>query len=598
MMRTLKLFNAVVAKPFDSSLEGAPFISEEGLVIEAQALWAKEQIIHYYQEAKLNGFQLNQTFHKSWKKIKESSRFELMLEQIKHYCSTYGSNFEAQIYIPEEVLNIPDLELSLTVIKAYTRSELEDKCLKLLTSGVALKEETIDDLLSILVDDLDYRFTGEEAIRNKEAIVKIAQVYGVIPKDTLDFFRYVILMATGQSLLIKSPEVIKLIRESSFNPAAQFVNHGLNKLAEIFNRFKPLFLAFKTKCPKTINKISKLSKKHHKPLSTNPLNQVTTRLLTEQDAPWLKNATIFALFKALSVCHSRIQGQSNFVYRIRNGKSWAKASLKEDQERYLELNQQNYQKLLAYLKTRIQLSGVSVYIPENTIFALPTSEKTFVGKLPTGTRIFAKQMAIGIYWRNEWGASDLDLSGLNIGGKVGWNASYSQSGNLMYSGDMTNATNGAVEYLYAKDGLQSPTLVINQVYSGSSTSSYKIIIGQGDQITYDYMMNPNHLLVETLCQSVQNKMILGILIPTEDGQSFVVLNFGAGQNRVSGSSKISQITTNALYQQWSAPLSFNDLLIELGAHRVDDPELADYSFELNTLEIDSFFKIFERKDLD
>jgi len=39
--------------------------------------------------------------------------------------------------------------------------------------------------------------------------------------------------------------------------------------AEIFNRFKPLFLAFKTKCPKTINKISKLSKTYHKPLVSN-----------------------------------------------------------------------------------------------------------------------------------------------------------------------------------------------------------------------------------------------------------------------------------------------------------------------------------------
>jgi hypothetical protein len=37
-----------------------------------------------------------------------------------------------------------------------------------------LKEETIDDLLHILHTELEYDFTGKENIRNKEAIIKIA----------------------------------------------------------------------------------------------------------------------------------------------------------------------------------------------------------------------------------------------------------------------------------------------------------------------------------------------------------------------------------------------------------------------------------------
>jgi hypothetical protein len=48
------------------------------------------------------------------------------------------------------------------------------------------------------------------------------------------------------------------------------------------------------------------------------------------------------------------------------------------------------------------------------------------------------------------GEVDLDLSGLNIAGKIGWNSAYNQdNGQLMYSGDMTSAPQGAVEYLYA-----------------------------------------------------------------------------------------------------------------------------------------------------
>ena len=186
-MKTLKLFNAVL-----SNGNSDAFVSEQGFIIESGAVWAKKEIINYYTSEKLNGNDLNKTFHKSWEKIRTSSRFELYLEQIQHYISTYGSNFSAEIYIPNEVLELPELNLKYKVIKAYTKSEMIDKCLSMLKSGIALKEETVDDLISLLVDQLDYTFTGNENIKNKEAIVKIADEYGVYPKDSTEFFRYII----------------------------------------------------------------------------------------------------------------------------------------------------------------------------------------------------------------------------------------------------------------------------------------------------------------------------------------------------------------------------------------------------------------------
>jgi len=284
-MKTLKLFNAILSMTSPTTAHEEPYVSEAGYIIEPKALWAKERIIEYYKQRALTGEQLNQTFHKSWAVIKDSSSFDLHLEQLKHYLSTYGSNFQAEVYIPDEVLDIPELKLTYKVIKARTREELIEQCLQLLISGVALKEETVDDLLSALVDELNYVFTGDEPIRNKEAVVKIAQLYGVVPKDTMAFFRYIILITTGSSLLIENPETIEAIKASNYNPSAQFKAFGLTKLATIFNRFKPLFLAYKNKCPKTINKLSKLSKEHHKPLASNPLNQVTHKALTEQALP-------------------------------------------------------------------------------------------------------------------------------------------------------------------------------------------------------------------------------------------------------------------------------------------------------------------------
>lgn len=583
-MKTLQLFNAVLAKKTDEK----PFISNDGFIIEPDALWAKKDIIKYYSKEKLNGNDLNKTFHKSWEKIKNSTRWELLMDQIEHYLSTYGSNFQDEIYIPNEVLNIPEMKLTFKVIKAYSVDEMTEKCLSLLKSGIALKEETIDDLLLILNKELDYKFTGKENIRNKEAIVKIADLYKIYPENPVEFFRYVIFKTTATSLLIKNNTLIESIKESKFNPSELFENFGLERLAEIFNRFKPLFLAYKSKSPKTINKISKLSKIHHKPLVSNPLNNATHIVLDENDLHWLDNATPFALFKALSACYLRMYGQDTFVYRVRNGKSWVKTGKNSS------VNEMNFEFILTYLKSRFDLSGKSFYFPENVEFGLPTSEKMFVGNIPTGTQFSGEKLAVGIYWEDAWGAYDLDLSALNIGGKTGWNAAYNQeNGNLMYSGDMTSAPNGAVEYLYANKGLNVPTLIMNNVYGGNPECGYKIVIGKGDIMSRDYMMNPNNLFAEVRCNSVQRQTILGMLLPKGEKQTFVLLNFGAGHSHVSGNTEIAVMATNALYQQWYEPISFNDLVKELGATVTTEKSEADLNFSLESLEKDSFIRIFK-----
>lgn len=116
-MKTLELFNAVIAK----ASQEAPYVSEDGLVISANALWAKKEIVKYYQKNLLDGFGLNKTFHKSWIKIKKSTDYELCLEQIRHYISTYGSNFQDEIYIPKEVLDVPDKNIVFKVVNGLSK---------------------------------------------------------------------------------------------------------------------------------------------------------------------------------------------------------------------------------------------------------------------------------------------------------------------------------------------------------------------------------------------------------------------------------------------------------------------------------------------
>lgn len=571
-MKTLKLFNAVLHKDTNSK----PFISKEGFIISSGAIWTKDEIVRHLLNEKLSGNDLNKTFHKSWKTIQESSRFELLQHQILHYISTYGSDFKDEIYIPSEVLDLEGTTLKYKVINAYTKEEFIEKSLELLKSGIALKDETVNDLISLLVDELDYKFTGDEGIKNKEAIVKIAELYNVFPKNNVEFFRYIIYRTTGETLLIKNDNLISKIKSSSFNPSQQFKEFGLDNLSEIFNRFKPLFLGFKDRCPKTINKLSKLSKKNHKPLVQNPLNNVTSIKLEESDLHWLENATIFSLFKALQALHSRIYGQNTFMYRIRNGKSW----LREKQTNTENL-EHNFNLIMDFMKSKYSLNGKSFYLPSDVKYALPTSEKMFVGNIPTGTKFLGDNLAVGIYWENAWGATDLDLSAINIDGKVGWNSSYNQNNNLLYSGDITSAPNGAVEYLYAKDNVPT-SLVRNNVFRGNDNCDYKIVIGKGDNIDRNYMMNPSKLFAEIKCQSVQKQTILGIFSTGE----FTILNFGEGHLRVSTGN--SEKPIEALMYQWSNPLTFNWMVSELGGIVKDTEKDVDYNFSLDNLQKDSF----------
>lgn len=594
---TLKLFNGVLSKSSDST---EPHLDSLGIAIEPSALWAKDSILVYYEQVVSDGHDLNKTFHKSWNKIKTSTRWELLQDQILHYMTTYGTDFESEfIYIPTENLDIPRIdinELKFKVIHGYTREQLIEKCFSLLNSGIALQEETLDNVLLLLHDYLDYSFTGNENIKNKEAIVKLAEVFNVLPNDPVEFLRYIVYRSTGSSLLIKDDNTIRSIKSCDFNPIPHFKKFGLKRLAEIFNRFKPLFLAFKNKGGRTINKISKLSKTYHKPMVSNPLNEVTSNKLTEDDLHWLDNATVYALFKALNACHTRLKGQDTFMYSIRNGKSWVESNDSSNKEVWSH----NYHIIMSYLKGRFDLSEKTFFVPDNIDYAIPTSEKQFVGNIPMGSKLFGKRLAVGMYWENKWGARDLDLSGSLLNGtKVGWDARYSAGkGKLLYSGDITSAPNGAVEYLHVNKGFDETALVNINVFSGSEQSGYKIIIGEGDNIDNDYMMNPNKLLFEHKVESVQKQMTLGLLKPEKekDRQSFILLNVGGGSKHVSSAdSQVVKKANVALYQEYEYRLSFKDIVEKLGGVFVSKEEVDGNTIDLSVENLDktTFINIFK-----
>lgn len=70
--------------------------------------------------------QYNSTFYKTWSDVENKSRIELLIDQLIHYMSTYGTNFSGDAYVP----NVYDGEPEWTtykVISNITYTDLFDK---------------------------------------------------------------------------------------------------------------------------------------------------------------------------------------------------------------------------------------------------------------------------------------------------------------------------------------------------------------------------------------------------------------------------------------------------------------------------------------
>jgi hypothetical protein len=327
-------------------------------------------------------------------------------------------------------------------------------------------------------------------------------------------------------------------------------------------------------------------------MPVNALQEVTARKLVDTELHWLSNATVFALFKALSACHTRMNGRTVFAYHIRNGKGWYKT---ESCKASSDDLQHNFDLIVNELKGRVNTEGKKIFIPEGIEFALPTSEKMFVGNIPTGTKFTADGIAAGIYWRNDWGATDLDLSTLDVRGtKTGWNSFYtSQHGEIAYSGDITDAYNGAVEYMNIQSGITEPVLLLNNVYSGNEDCEYKVVVGQGTDITKSYMMDPNSVWVEAMSASVKRETIVGLFLPeTGNRASFVMLNTAIGNANASAGNIHSTQFNNALVEQYSNQFSLNELLEYVGFELTASQDDATIDLSLDNLDRDTFVSLF------
>lgn len=571
------------------------------------------------KEIGLTAEQMNSSFHKSWKKIKEASMEQLFFEQITHYFTTYG--FESlgiydkdSVYIPNERLDLPNLKegITLVVIKGYTKGELKEKLLSLLQSGIALSEDTIKDIVDIAVyvgieeKDIDHT-------RNKEVKIELYDHFGLVPENPIEFLRYVVYTATDKTLLIKNKATIEAIK-SRKNPGVLqlFVRYkkrfGLEKLAQIFNRFKPIFLAFRTnaRMRSITNRINKLAKKHHKPMQEDYLNTVTAKIkrgdkieerrLKEE----LGKANIFRKIRLAYALKFRTRDVDSIIYRVRNGKGYATEFSFDRKNIAKKIFDVVAESIIDDLKANVK--GKKIYIPENIIYALPATEKQFTGDFPSGTCIIIpKDAVVGIHWENAGhNRVDLDLSMVNANRKMGWDSLYrSEDGKILFSGDVTDAPapKGASELFYVKRQEKDAHVLFvnyyNQKHDSKIAVPIEIITAKEEvkNLSRNYVVNPNNVIAIAKTKINQKQKILGLLVTTTDECRIYFAETHIGNSITSPTSETSENSRKFLFDFYGNTISLNEMLVKAGGKIVRNKDDCDIDLSPQSLEKDKIISL-------
>ena len=541
----------------------------------------------------LSGEQANASFHKSWAIVRDTSMETLIVQQIVHYITTYG--FEAlgiynndTVYIPKEQLDVPEVslqDLPLVVIKAMTKDEILDKIIEL-GSGVALMQETLDDILTIIMTNkYDNNFVTQ--IGNRELRALLFELYGIVPNDPTEFLRYLITKITGESLVIKNANLIDKIKNADSEALDHLIEKAPSDLASIFFRFKPLFLAMKkiSNNKRFFNQLRKKANKMHKPLPEDYLNNVTPHIKKkdldfDKLAHKLDNANIFRKIRLANALLYRMQAIDAVVYRVRNGLGWATSFEWPKDVRFKTLNAFEIVRQSIVNDIRENVNKKIIYIPSWMHYKVPATEKQFTGNFPNGSSVaISGDTVVGIHWTDTDRRIDLDLSVIGESGKIGWDAAYRATDlKVLFSGDMTSAPkpNGASELFYFNGQLQESKIIMVNFYNFYNDEVMCSLLVAKEKVTKfdrNYMVDPNNILAKAQMNINKIQNIIGLIAPINGNNHVFFSNTSVGNSITSRVDDKSKQSRSYLINSMANSLDLRDLLIRAGANVVDEREV-------------------------
>lgn len=566
--------------------------------------------------------ELNNGFYKNFNTVIKSTELELYLNQIIHYISTYGFMSDGVysngvVCIPNEKINIPKEinSIKITVINALEIDDIRNKVLNLLTSGIALSSATLYHLTNII---LYFKFDIDiDSVKNKEMKMILCEKLDLIPSYPKEFLHFLVYLSTHSTLLIKNKLTFTLIRNYSTINNNEVLNkfkaylhqeNGIEKLASIFLRFKPLFLAFKTPCGKElnsiINKINKLSHKYHKSVEPKFLETISTKteFYPSQLKIELKGITNFKKISIVNGLRYRLQEPDYILYSIRNGLGYVKDFTGSSE--YLQTYQQYINAIIQSIVDDIKpkVNGKKIHIPEDLTYMAPTSEKKFFGCIPFGSyySFKSKNTVIGVHWLNilnnkkEEINVDLDLRFQSETRDIGWNNHFygnnhkiSKNAECVFSGDMTTALidkGGAVESYYVSEKMKNEFATLTLHFYNLSTVlshldkekydlPFELIIDDaildkvtGNEINRELLIDPRTITF-SLPNIINNeRMTIGFLRSDEEGNKrFYFSSIAVGKGRVSHNDKYIREVLDYTQTYLNSCLTLKELLTAAGA---------------------------------
>ena len=561
MQNLIKFFNAALTTgtKVDEQLvlsEGA----KRGYIIHPDC--CTQEVLDFIKAQEFNP---NSTFYKRISDITEKSQWELFLNAIAHYASTYGTNFQGEVYCPNgEPINIP--YNTYLVIKPVTEKEMFDLCVNCVTAGAALAKVTLDSVVGYIIDQVHTnRWPLDlDAVSNRDALCMISDGCGLFPVRGENIIRILYYKVFGNPMPIQGHMQMNMLyghkTRSGFQtaPTANVSNVDLTgltedqmkELARVFLRYKKFILGLKKnkKNAPVINRLRRMAVHYHKPmvkgfwenLTNLPWDEVQARLPQELEK-LDNNFKITRLIQMLTQRKLQNIAKTTRMFVVRNGKVWTdRNTLAPYNERWDEVVVALVNKLVANMKAKRESMGqnITVRFPKHLSLACPVSEKKYLGNVPFGSTydLADKNNYFGVYWRNEWGTRDFDLHFLNDNGDhLGWNAGYyNENQSLVFSGDMTYADPEATEMFFAKGSTKLPdgNLHLNR-FNGAENSKFRLFFGQDNitNLTKNYMVDPNSILFAEMGVSTSKEQFIGRI---QDQKLYVGI-MDLNNNRVSAS---------------------------------------------------------------
>ena len=629
------LFNSVVTDEKENKLTIKDYIREFGplFIIKRFNSFSMDELIEAVDVVKsflVDGDETNKTFYKNWKNITDKTRLELFIDQVLHYLTTYGMELKGDdVYLPDRdvELNIPDLELeNVKIIETITLDMFLDKLIDFIQTDIAIDSNTvnligkaINEIILLgnieIKTDLVKRFSimlANDNIKNRELKILVMDKLKIIPKDIDEWFRYLVYKTTDNTLVVKNNDTFDSLQNNPHivkNAIQDYIaTHGkyefVNKAAESFNRYKPLWLSIKigfknAKCGKDlitlINKISKKSKKLHKPKGIPDYLKITSeKMKTEKLLSLISGLNTSYLIKIYSALNVRLLLKENNIeiarYKVRTGKDWWDMEFNNTVDKLGENYVKNTKDIIKTIiedRIRRKLKDENIELKEGKLLnlALPTSGKKFIGNIPVGSIVNTdlSSLQIGIYWENINNKRvDLDLSLTNETESFGWYSDYyDDEETVIYSGDMTDAKNGATEaFLITFLSNNSYRVKVNWFNSSdfkvNEEIEFKFFIAKTNEdylnsVERDnYMVNPNDIVFSTKIKLKANEkgMTIGYLIGNEFVFDSSIINANISRLDAKDVMKYLKISRESL-------LKFSDLNLNIDLDETKEKNVLD-----------------------